>query len=74
MSEYHLDTVGLKCHQPILRIAEKAVDLEPGDVLQVTGDCPFFEGEVRTWCDRLHKRIRSIEDLGAKRRRITIQF
>ena len=41
-----LDTLGLKCPQPILKIAVRAPDMQPGDILEVLGDCPTFEKDV----------------------------
>ncbi|MEW6213685.1 MAG: sulfurtransferase TusA family protein [Nitrospirota bacterium] len=38
-----LDTLGLKCPQPVLKIAVKAADMQSGDILEVIGDCPTFE-------------------------------
>jgi tRNA 2-thiouridine synthesizing protein A len=69
-----LDTLGLKCPQPVLKIAVRAPDMKPGDILEVLGDCPTFEKDVRTWCERLGKVFLSIADEGGDRRRIQIQF
>jgi tRNA 2-thiouridine synthesizing protein A len=69
-----LDTVGLKCPQPVLKIAVKAPDMEPGDILEVLGDCPTFEKDVRTWCERLEKVFLSIKDEDENKKRIQIQF
>lgn len=69
-----LDTLGLKCPQPVLKIAVKAPDMTQGDILEVIGDCPTFERDVRTWCDRLGKVLLSIRDEGGKKKRIQIQF
>lgn len=69
-----LDTLGLKCPQPLLKIAVKAPDMKPGDVLEVLGDCPTFEKDVRTWCDRLQKVFLSVQDEGGGTMRIKIQF
>ena len=69
-----LDTVGQKCPQPVLRIAVKAPDMSPGDILEVLGDCPTFEKDVRTWCERLGKVFLSIRDEGGDKKRIQIQF
>ena len=69
-----LDTLGLKCPQPVLKIAVEAPDMEPGDILEVLGDCPTFEKDVRTWCERLGKVFLSIKDEGRERKRIQIQF
>jgi len=69
-----LDTLGLKCPQPVLKIAVKAPDMKAGDVLEILGDCPTFEKDVRTWCDRLGKVFLSIKDEGGDKKRIQIQF
>jgi tRNA 2-thiouridine synthesizing protein A len=69
-----LDTLGLKCPQPILKIAVAAPDMETGDILEVLGDCPTFEKDVRTWCERLGKVFLSMKDEGGDKKRIQIQF
>ncbi|UCG80644.1 MAG: sulfurtransferase TusA family protein [Desulfobacterales bacterium] len=69
-----LDTLGLKCPQPVLKIAVRTPDMKPGDILEVLGDCPTFEKDVRTWCERLGKVFLSIKDEGGDKRRIQIQF
>ena len=69
-----LDTLGLKCPQPVLKIAVQATNMRPGDVLEILGDCPTFEKDVRTWCERLRKVFLSIKDEGGKTKRIQIQF
>ena len=43
-----LDTLGLKCPQPVLKMAVKSPDMRPGDILEVLGDCPTFEKDLRT--------------------------
>jgi tRNA 2-thiouridine synthesizing protein A len=69
-----LDTLGLRRPQPILELAMKAPDMNPGDVLEISGDCRTFEKDIRTWCERLGKVFLSIKDEGGERRRIQIQF
>lgn len=69
-----LDMVGIKCPQPVLKIAVKAPDMHPGDILEVIGDCPTFERDVRVWCQRLKKTFLSIKDEGDNRKRIQILF
>ena len=69
-----LDTLGLKCPHPVLKIAVKAPDMKPGDILEVLGDCPTFEKDVRTWCERLGKVLLSVKNEGGTRKRIRIQF
>jgi tRNA 2-thiouridine synthesizing protein A len=69
-----LDTLGVKCPQPILKIAVKAPTMKPGDILEVWGDCPTFERDVRIWCQRLGKVLVSVQDDGEIAKRIQIQF
>ena len=69
-----LDAKGLKCPQPILKITVKAPDMKPGDILEVLGDCPTFEKDARSWCERMHKTILSVKDMGAGVKAIQIQF
>jgi tRNA 2-thiouridine synthesizing protein A len=69
-----LDMVGMKCPQPVLKIAVKAPDMNPGDILEVIGDCPTFERDVRVWCQRLEKTFLSIKDEGAGKKYIQILF
>ena len=69
-----LDTVGLKCPQPVLKLAVKAPDMSSGSILDVIGDCPTFESDVRTWCERLDKTILFAKEEGEGKVRIQIQF
>jgi tRNA 2-thiouridine synthesizing protein A len=69
-----LDTLGLKCPQPILKLAVRAPDMRAGDILEILGDCPTFERDVRTWCQRLNKVLLSVQDEGDNRKKIQIQF
>jgi tRNA 2-thiouridine synthesizing protein A len=69
-----LDTMGLKCPQPVLKIAAKSPDMQHGDILEILGDCPTFERDIRAWCKRLKKTLLFIRDEGAGKRRCQIQF
>ena len=69
-----LDTLGMKCPQPVLKIAVKAPDMRHGDILEVLGDCPTFERDVRIWCNRLEKVVLSVKDDGGDKKTIQIQF
>ena len=74
MSIETLDMVGMKCPQPILKIAVKAPEMNTGDILEVVGDCPTFERDVRVWCQRLKKTFLSIQEEGGGKKRIQILF
>ena len=69
-----LDTLGLKCPQPVLRIAAKAKDMQSGDILEVLGDCPTFEQDIRNWAQRMNKVVLSVKNDGADKKSIQIQF
>ena len=69
-----LNTLGLKCPQPVLKIAVKAPEMKHGDILEVWGDCPTFEKDVRVWCERLGKIFFSVTEDGANKKIIQIQF
>ncbi|MBI5583120.1 MAG: sulfurtransferase TusA family protein [Deltaproteobacteria bacterium] len=69
-----LETVGLKCPQPVMKIAVLSPDMKAGDILEVIGDCPTFERDVRVWCERLGKTLLSVREEGGYRKRIQIQF
>ncbi len=59
---------------PVVEIAVKAADMQPGDLLEVLGDCPTFERDVRTWRERLDKVVLSVKNEGGSRKRIQIQL
>ncbi len=74
MATEKLDATGLKCPQPILKIAAKSPSMNEGDILEVTGDCPTFEKDVKTWCDRLNKNLLWIREEENGVKRCQIQF
>ena len=71
---YQLDTLGFKCPQPVLKIAVMASNMRPGDILEVLGDCPTFERDIRKWCERLGKTLLAVNSNGNGAKKIQIQF
>lgn len=69
-----VEAAGLKCPQPVLKLAAKSPDMAPGDILEIVGDCPTFEKDVRAWCDRMKKVLLSVKNEGNGKLRIQIQF
>jgi len=69
-----LNTLGKKCPQPVLKIAVKVPDMKPGDILEVLGDCPTFEKDVRTWCERSRRVLLFMKDEGNNHKRVQIQI
>ena len=65
MAVVKLDTMGLRCLMPILKIAARMPQIAKGDILEVAGDCPTFEEDVRKWCDRMRKTLLAVNITGA---------
>ena len=74
MNEQQLDARGLKCPQPVLRLAVRAPQMLPGERLTVWGDCPTFERDMRTWCERLGKTLLEVSEDPDGAKRVRIQF
>jgi tRNA 2-thiouridine synthesizing protein A len=70
----YLDTCGLIFTEPIIKLAVKAPDIARGDVLEINGDSPTFEKDIKLWCRRLGYKITKTEREGEYKRRIRIQF
>ncbi len=73
MAIHTLDAVGLKCPQPTLKITTMSVKMKPGDILEVSADCPTFEKDVRDWCGRFKKVLLWMRDEGTAKK-CQIQF
>lgn len=74
MATHTLDALGLKCPQPILKIAVKAKELQEGDMLEVMADCPSFPDDIRAWCERTGNTLLFCADEGGGRHKAQIQF
>ncbi len=74
MATIQLDTCGLKCPQPILKLAAQSPNMQEGDVLEISGDCPTFERDIRIWSERLKKTLISVKEEGSAKRICQIQF
>ncbi len=59
-----LDCRGLKCPQPVLKIAIKARSLSQGTTLEVQADCPSFADDVKKWCNDTGHVLVSMVDRG----------
>jgi tRNA 2-thiouridine synthesizing protein A len=69
-----VDTRGLKTPEHILKIAAKGPHMKPGAILEVLGDHPGFEKDVRFWCEETGRRVLSVESEGESTKIIQIQF
>ena len=68
-----LDCRGMKCPQPVLKVAVKAATIVPGTELEVHADCPSFPQDVEKWCNDTGKVLVSMVDRGGYHV-ATIQF
>lgn len=68
-----LDAKGLKCPQPTLKVTAMSVKMKPGDILEVTADCPTFEKDIREWVGRAKKVLLVMKDEGGAKK-CQIQF
>ncbi|MFH2006220.1 MAG: sulfurtransferase TusA family protein [bacterium] len=73
MATVQLNATGLRCPQPVLRVAAKLPEMQQGDILEVSGDCPTFEEDIRKWCDRMRKTLLAVNTDGTTKT-ATIQF
>ena len=69
-----LDTTGLELHECIFKIAVNIMDVKEGSILDVWGDCPAFEKNIRRWCEETGKAILLVESKDAERKTIRIKF
>jgi tRNA 2-thiouridine synthesizing protein A len=74
MATVVVDCLGLRCPQPILKIAAKSAELSPGDLLEASADCPTFEKDIRHWCERTKKTLMWIKEEGGGKKLCQIQF
>ena len=74
MAVITIEAVGLRCPQPVLKVAAKSVELAKGDVLEVTGDCPTFERDMKAYCDKTKKVLLWIREEEGGVKRCQIQF
>jgi len=69
----HLNCRGLKCPQPVLKVAIKAHSMPPGASLEVQADCPTFPQDIQKWCEDMGKVLVSCIDQGGYHA-ATVQF
>jgi tRNA 2-thiouridine synthesizing protein A len=57
MATQKLNTLGLKCPQPILKVAAMLPQLNPGDILEIEADCPSFPNDIKAWSQKTGKTL-----------------
>ena len=74
MATHELNTLGLKCPQPILKVAIKAKELQPGDILEILADCHSFPDDIRAWCSKTNRTLLDCAEEGGGKFKAQIQF
>ena len=70
METIRVTTLGMRCPQPVLMLAHHARGKPAGTLIEVTGDCPTFEKDVRSWAERERKTVLAVTGTSP---RLTIQ-
>jgi tRNA 2-thiouridine synthesizing protein A len=52
MTDDTLDCTGLMCPMPIVKLAKKMKEMEPGQVLELVADDVGSKEDVPAWCNR----------------------
>ncbi len=61
-----IDCSGMRGPQPVLKLAVETAETPPGTVVEIVGDCPTFERDIRTFCDRRKKTLLTVRGDGVK--------
>lgn len=59
-SAIKIDAVGMRCPLPVLALGNATTTVSEGTVVEIRGDCPTFEADVRRYCVRRGRTILSI--------------
>ncbi|MCK4358550.1 MAG: sulfurtransferase TusA family protein [Candidatus Cloacimonetes bacterium] len=69
-----LDATGLKCPQPILKVAAFIPQMQAGDILEVLADCPSFPNDIKAWAQKTGRTLLFCMDEGGGKHKAQIQF
>ncbi|MBL7208526.1 MAG: sulfurtransferase TusA family protein [Dehalococcoidia bacterium] len=74
MALHTLDVLGLKCPQPILKLAAMAKEIPAGDTVDVLADCESFPKDIVAWSEKTKKTLLFCVDEGGGKHKAQIQF
>lgn len=74
MAVHNLDVLGLKCPQPVLKLAVMARGIQAGDTVEILADCESFPKDVQAWCTKTGKTLLFCLDEGSGKHKAQIQF
>jgi len=60
-----IDAKGLRCPQPVLKLAMSVVNKPKGTLLEIIADCPTFEKDVRSWCEKKKITVLAVREEGS---------
>jgi tRNA 2-thiouridine synthesizing protein A len=72
-ADIRMDCTGMRCPQPVLRLAAETAEAPIGTIVEIVGNCATFERDVRAFCERRRKTLLAIRSDGT-RTSIRIQF
>lgn len=50
-----LSVIGKSCPIPIIKLAQAVKQIQPGEIIQITGDDPIFDISIRDFCKSLSR-------------------
>ena len=74
MSTETLNCYGMKCPQPVLKMAIVSRKLAEGTLLEVLADCPQFPNDLKKWCEKQGKALITCNDMGGGKYKAQVQF
>jgi TusA-related sulfurtransferase len=51
----------MRCPLPVLALGNATTAVVDGAIVEIQGDCPTFEADVRRYCARRGKRVLSVK-------------
>jgi len=69
-----MNLLGLKCPEPVLKIASKVKEIPAGEMLDVIADCPSFPKDIEAWCERTGRTLLFCMDEGDGKHHAQIQL
>ncbi len=65
-SSIQIDTTGMRCPLPVLALGNATTTALTGTLVEITGDCPTFEADVRRFCSRRGKTVLAVQGKAPK--------
>ena len=65
MEPIRIEAKGLRCPQPVLKLAMAVAGKPKGTLIEISADCPTFEKDVRGWCEKKKLAVLSVLEEGS---------